>query len=176
MLSLLATELPKLANPPRDQHHSPQQGDEPTAKRRRVESLHSSPALLQDLDERPPLPSTETIDAIVIAYFSLIHSWIPMLHQDIFPQKLKTAEGLRKLRVIVHAASLAVEHHMPSRDESSSSSLFDTHWTADRVRTWAVTTALENVTLEGLQALIIVAFNDVRARQTRSEVVRALFN
>lgn len=105
------------------------------------------------------------IDTIVATYFSHIHPWIPMLHQDVFPQALKSEEGLRKMRVVLHAISLAVEPHLPTGEgsvSSSSSSIFGSRWPADKVRTWVVTTALENVTLEGLQALIIVAFNDVR--------------
>lgn len=160
MLTLLATELLKLASPPQDRHGSPLESSPRPTKRRRVEGSDNSADLRDSVDDRPPLPSSETIDIIVRTYFSHIHPWIPMLHLDIFPQKLRTAAGLLKLRVVVHAISLAVEPHLPSGEGSS---MFDSTWPAGRVREWVVTKALENVSLEGLQALIIVAFTDVRS-------------
>lgn len=163
-LTLIATELPQLANRTRDQSEPLHHDAERSSKRRRVDIIKDS-VNAQDLsDQQPPLPAPQAIDIIVTTYFSHIHPWIPMLHLDIFPRRLKTGEGLRRLQVVLHAMSLAVEHHIPQTGEGAVQSIFSSHWPADRVRTWVVMTALRSVALEGLQALIIVAFHDVRLR------------
>ncbi|KAH8178665.1 fungal specific transcription factor domain-containing protein [Sarocladium implicatum] len=160
-LSLLASELLKLANQSKDDSGALQQEPQRATKRRRVE-INSTESVPLSHNERPPLPSPELLESVIRTYFTHIQPWIPMLHIEVFPRKLKTAEGIRKQQLVIHAISIAVELHIPTRQGSeSSSSLFDDHWPAARVRNWVVTKAMETVSLEGLQALIIVAFTDI---------------
>lgn len=167
MLTLLATELPKLTTPsaPRDRSSDASPSQHHPAKRRRTESSHEAGSLPRDSGDRPPLPSSEMIDNVVVTYFSHIQPWIPMLHSTIFPQKLKSPEGLRQMQVVVHAICLAVEVHLPPGDGSLASPIFDSQWPVDRVRRWVISNALDEVTLGGLQALIILSFTDVSCQR-----------
>lgn len=164
VLGLLATQLLRLSNRSNEDDESlqeePQQRE---SKRRRVESSDSTASVQLWHDESPPLPPPDLLESVIRIYFTHIQPWIPMLHIELFPRKLKTAAGLRKQRLVVHAISLAIEPHLPPKEDTdSSSTLFDQRWPAARVRNWIVTKSMEDVNLEGLQALTIVAFTDVR--------------
>lgn len=171
-LSVLASELLKLAK-------STQQDDVPTehasqqaSKRRRLENPRSPIHREPWIEERPPLPLPDVLDVIVRTYFTHIQPWIPMLHIEVFPPKLKTIEGLRQQLPVVHAMSLAVEPYLArTPNYPISSSTRNDQWPASRIRSWVVAEAMNAVTLEGLQALTIVAFTDVRNTATLGDIV-----
>lgn len=151
-----------MASSSKDDDDPPHQEPQRASKRRRVESPSATGSSQPLFNDRPPLPPPDVLDSIIRTYFTHIQPWIPMLHIDLYPPKLKTADGLRKQEVVVHAISLAVEPHLPAKEGPlAPSSIFAHQWPARRVRNWVVTKAMDNVTLEGLQALTIVAFDDV---------------
>lgn len=78
-----------------------------------------------------------------------------MLNQDRFRQRVEDPEELLKLEVVLHSIVITVLRYLPDLEE------FEDAWPAERTRGWIVMTSMESNTIEGLQALIILAFNDV---------------
>ncbi|KAL2202118.1 hypothetical protein CC79DRAFT_169622 [Sarocladium strictum] len=161
-LSILASELLKLAKSSQTDDGLAQRDHQRANKRRRLDSPPTPVDRGPWIEERPPLPSPDVLDAIVRTYFTHIQPWIPMLHIEVFPPKLKTVEGLRQQLLVVHAMSLAVKPHLSGAPDSpTSTSPRDDQWPASRIRSWIVAKAMNAVSLEGLQALTIVAFTDI---------------
>lgn len=102
------------------------------------------------LDDVPLLPETELLEAIVTAYFYHVHPWIPMIHQARFLQRYTNETEHQNLLVIVCSMVIAASKFVPGAKTSNL-----------RIRRWVVYTAMERLSLESLQALIIIAFDDI---------------
>ena len=153
ILALLAKELPKLVNAQmnRSTSHSCPNNEQPS-KRRRVNS-ETDHVTTTSLEESPILPSLDLLDVIISAYFTHIHPCIPMIHQARFRRRLGDMNDSATLEVILHAMIVSSSKFVPHANISP-----------DLIRCsrkWVVSTAMELVCLEGLQALIILAFTDV---------------
>lgn len=68
---------------------------------------------------------------------------------------------LPSLEIIVHAIHITVARYLDDGDT------MDAEWSADRIRRWVTMTAMENLSLESLQALIIIAFYEVSPLEVR---------
>ncbi|KAF7563529.1 hypothetical protein G7046_g554 [Stylonectria norvegica] len=110
-------------------------------------------------DDNPPIPGANTIDAIAALYFSHIHPWIPMINQDRFRQRLRDQAEFQKLLIVVHAMSIAVSSYLPSGDSVLSTTPLS--WSVHRLRKWILTAGMDSLSLENLQGLIILVFNDI---------------
>lgn len=150
VLALLAKELPKLVA---SSHRSQSNSTPSPGKRRRVDN--ATPSTSHVTDDRPPLPPPELIQSHVDVYFTHIHPWIPMLNQDRFRQQVDDPRELPNLEVILHSIAITVSKYLPGEDHSNYG------WSAEDTRTWVVMTAMQTQTLQSLQALIILVFNDV---------------
>lgn len=174
---MLARELHKLNSNQRPalQHSSPETGISPTTtdtyaqprKRRRVDSC-GNPAIelatpLQDLENRQDsaatLPPPGLLEDVVTAYFDLVQPWIPLLHETQFRRRLHDHEKLPRLVLVLHAMVVAAvrfvdhtEHHL-----SNDAIVQMTR----RSRNLVVLTAINSLSVESLQALVIIAFTDV---------------
>lgn len=84
-----------------------------------------------------------------------------MLNQDRFRQRVSDPMQLPSLEIIVHAIHITVARYLDDGDT------MDAEWSADRIRRWVTMTAMENLSLESLQALIIIAFYEVSPLEVR---------
>lgn len=153
ILALLAHELPKLVSTPKPHSIATPASSERSNKRRRLDGDEVGSSAILSFDHTPSLPEAQTLDAIVTAYFFHVHPWIPMIHQTRFLQRFHDETERNQLLVILHAMIIASSKFVPGA------------WALTRAmqhaRHWVVYTAMDRMSLESLQALIILAFNDI---------------
>jgi hypothetical protein len=155
ILSLLARELPRLVNSTPSTREFSDDSRTTSSKRRRVEGSEEDLLVRpRELDGAPELPCDDILELIICAYFSHIHHWIPMVHQGRYRQRMDEPDERRKLHVLTRAIALAASKHV--HDERMA-----TFRSAPPLRNWIVSTALSELSVENVQALIIVAFDDV---------------
>lgn len=104
------------------------------------------------------LPSVGLLDAVVNGYFSQVHPWIPMLHEINLRRKISQQVYRPDLEVILHAMIVAALRFAAA----------DTIVSDDRIikltknsRDWVVLNSMNFLSVENLQALTIIAFDDV---------------
>jgi hypothetical protein len=154
-LSLLAKELPKI-------FQRAANGDslERPAKKRKV-AAEEEPTMLQTRQCRQPdlPPGIDLLEPIINAYFTQVHHWIPMVHQGRFRRRLKIPGERDHLELLIHAMALSTARYIHSEQAHSSCD-------ASSGRDWIVSSAISRPSVESMQALIIVAFNDVSSYVT----------
>ncbi|KAH7361319.1 fungal-specific transcription factor domain-containing protein [Pyrenochaeta sp. MPI-SDFR-AT-0127] len=153
ILLLLAQELPKLIHAPKSHSIATPASSERSNKRRRLDGDDVGSSGILSFDDTPLLPEPQTLEAIVTAYFFHVHPWIPMIHQTRFIQRFRDETEQKQLHVILHAMIIAASKFVPG-------AWAVTH-AMQRARHWVVYTAMDRMSLESLQALIILAFNDI---------------
>lgn len=124
-----------------------------------------SQPLNEDLaDMSTSLPPADVLEETINVYFEVIQPWIPILHETQFRRRMHDPEELPSLVVILHAmvtAALrfvAVDAAAPAPTSLSAS---EVEKLTRQSRNFVMLTALEHLSVENLQALIILAFNDV---------------
>lgn len=158
VLALLARELPKLLE---GDSSVPISGPVPVInkKRRRTDQSQSVSGVAGGYDSEedgassPALPPPHALDMILDAYFVCIHPWIPMIHQTRFRSRLSEPRERPKLNVVLHAMVLAASKFV--RDQECAVPK------PDRLRSWVVSTAMDCMSVESLQAMVILSFADV---------------
>lgn len=124
-------------------------------------SLHAFNTTDQD-EPYPQLPPFPLIETIVTVYFSHVHPWIPMLNQDRFRSRLQSPpHEIQKLDIILHAMFVATCRYLLSDQQDAEASVAYRGWSLLSLRRWVVSMAMDNLSIQGLQALIIIAFDDV---------------
>lgn len=137
----------------------------PPRKRRRVDSC-GNPKIelavpLEDiLEDSSGLPAPELMEGIVTAYFDNIQPWIPILHETRFRARIHDSEQRPRLVIILHAIVVAAIRL--ARPEVHGLSVIDVEAQTRKSRSIVVLNAMDNLSVENLQALIIIAFDDVR--------------
>jgi hypothetical protein len=153
IIALLAKELPKLIQAPRGPQVTPLQSSEPSSKRPRLDVDDiETPGTFQ-FDDTPQLPEPRLLEAIVTAYFHHIHPWVPMIHQTRFLRRFADHAEKKQLLVILHAITIAASKFVPGGWAPTREH--------QRIRSWVLCTAMDCLSLENLQALIILAFHDI---------------
>ncbi|KAH7469479.1 hypothetical protein FOMA001_g13938 [Fusarium oxysporum f. sp. matthiolae] len=157
LLFSLAREICKLGNPAlaisSDTSHD--SGN----KRRRTEEHGAQQERLHYVVNQPTLPDNVILDQVVDAYFRQIHPWIPMIHEGRFRKRLQDHGDNTNLLPLLQAMILSASHHVPRRDvaEIAQSLIGD----QEDVRDWVVAKATKCLSVENLQALIIICFRDI---------------
>lgn len=82
-----------------------------------------------------------------------------MINQDRFRERLRDAREYTKLTIVIHAIWVAASRFLPSSEQANPA--LSPRWTLNSVRRWVVANAMEHMSLEGMQALIMIAFDDV---------------
>ena len=148
-----------------DSHISPQ-ADNYRRKRRRIDGVssthaehHSFPDDLHDLAAQ--LPPTQVMNAIVESYFAVIHPWIPMLHQSLFISRLNDPQQRPGLTVILHAMVAAALRFVDEGIRSAVKYRVDD--LVKKSRNTVILIAFDSLSVENLQALTIITFDDVWA-------------
>lgn len=153
VMAILAREIQRLSQVTPSSHQQPIDSNERPQKRQRFESQEQPGPLVG----MPPLPSTIVLDQIIDSYFSRVHPWIPILQENRFKQRLGDPEERPRLLVVLQAMTVAAIRQVDP--------LLLCGMTEERleiIRDWVMTTAMSSLVIESLQALTIIAFNDVR--------------
>lgn len=106
-------------------------------------------------DQPAPLPPEHILEAVLEAYFTKIHPWLPCVHQNTFKARLANPQEARKLTVVTHAMICAAMKHLRVEDVQMEEEEQDRQVQASRD---AVTRlAMTSMSLESVQALVIIA-------------------
>lgn len=105
------------------------------------------------------LPSEEVLNHVVDVFYSTIHPWIPFIHLDRFREQFNDAERRADLEIILHAMVFATMEHLTEADTDMGPSEIAAQ--VQLSRNVVMLTATDHLTLQNIQALIIVAFHDV---------------
>ena len=106
------------------------------------------------------LPPPEVLEAVIELYFSLVQPWIPIFHEKGFRRRLKNPDKKYRLEVVLHAMVVAMLKHLDRREITVN--LGDIESVCERSRKIVVLTAMDELYVENLQALVIICFEDVR--------------
>lgn len=112
------------------------------------------------------IPDEKTLDSLLKAYFSHIHPWIPMIHEGRLRKRLtrhsdSAPEQQQKVQMLLAAIRLASARFMEERHLSSCCAEV-TDEGQSQVRDWVILQSMKRPSVESLQALIVLAFHDVR--------------
>ncbi|KFX95953.1 hypothetical protein V490_03589 [Pseudogymnoascus sp. VKM F-3557] len=130
----------------------------PSHKRqRRTEAGLIEPDDLADLSES--LPPPEVLEAVIDLYFLLVQPWIPIFHEKRFRRRLKDRNQKYRLEVVLHAMLVAMLKHLDRREIAVD--LGDIESICERSRKIVVLTAMDELHVENLQALVIICFEDI---------------
>jgi hypothetical protein len=105
------------------------------------------------------LPSAEVLEAVIDAYFLLLQPWIPIFHEKRFRRRLNHPEKKYDLEVVLHAMVVATLKHVDCR--AIGIDLGEIESICERSRKIVVLTAMDELYVENLQALVIICFEDV---------------
>jgi hypothetical protein len=111
-------------------------------------------------DIRPSLlPSVRVLNLVVDVFYSTIHPWIPFIHLDRFREQFNDAERRSDLEIILHAMVFATMKYLKEADTNMGQSEIASQ--VQMSRNVVMLTVTDRMTLQNIQALIIVAFHDV---------------
>ncbi|EFQ31875.1 uncharacterized protein GLRG_07019 [Colletotrichum graminicola M1.001] len=132
-------------------------------KRRRVDSC-GNPNIelafpLEDLENiTTSLPPPDLLEDIINIYFSTVHPWIPILHETVFRRRVHDPEQLPVLVVVLHAMVVTALRYVDNPETRPSAQEIGRR--AMRSRNIVILNAMNQLSVDNLQALIILAFND----------------
>ena len=150
ILQLLARELPKLVQAASTDTIAIETPSEPPKKRLRRENGGTF-----DLaNDGPGLPNRESLESVVTAYFDNVHPWIPLIHQARFLGRFAEPSAYDDSCVILHAMVIAAAKFVPGVDLDDVASL-------RARRNKVLCTAMNCISLENLQALVVLAWDDI---------------
>lgn len=122
-------------------------------KRRRQES----PEDREPSGQSAYLPSDNLVNAVLDAYFSAVHPFIPIIHEMLFRSRLRDPAERPKLVVVLHAMMVCALRYIAN--ERLAKEWITQHPDAlQRSRECVLLSIMDNITVENIQALIIIAF------------------
>ncbi|KAF6818089.1 hypothetical protein CPLU01_13410 [Colletotrichum plurivorum] len=133
-------------------------------KRRRVDSC-GNPNIdlaipLEDLENMTTsLPAPDLLEDVINAHFNLIQPWIPILHETQFRRRVHDPDQLPRLVVVLHAMVVAALRFVDNLETRLSAQEVERRML--RSRNIVILNAMDHLSVENLQALIIIAFNDI---------------
>lgn len=99
------------------------------------------------------------VGKLLTAYYQNIHPWIPILHEGRTRSRLLLVDESDRIHIILHAMLVAAYRFVEG--EACPLPIQDMQKQANRSRDFVLLRAMENLTVENLQALIILAFTHV---------------
>jgi hypothetical protein len=128
-------------------------------KRARVNG-HNCQILSDDynINPHPLLSRPDFIELLLDAYFANVHPWIPILHETRFRSKLANRKYLDQSLIILHAILVSALRLI---EKSPLVPIVDIQDEVRRSRAYITFNAMSDLTVENLQALVIIAFTDV---------------
>lgn len=105
------------------------------------------------------LPPPHILDAVFDVFFTKIHPWIPCVHKSSFLPRWESQNETARLSLLVHAMICAVIRHLPLPELGLGEE--DMHRQMRLSRNIVTKNAMEDLSVEKLQALIILAFDHI---------------
>jgi hypothetical protein len=105
------------------------------------------------------LPPTDLLEKAVELYFGKIHPWIPCIHQANFLARWRNESEARNLTILVHAMLSVSMRHLPFQSLGLKEADIDRQVRLSREV--VVRNAMGHLSLENVQALIIITFDHV---------------
>lgn len=145
-------------------------------KRRRIDSC-GNPKIelslpLDDLvNATTALPPSELLDDIITTYFINVQPWIPILHETRFRARVHDPEQWNRLVIVIHAIVVAAIRF--AHPEAHGLSATDVAFHTRTSRNIVVLNAMDSLSVENLQALTIIAFDDVSIKTTEHKIFTA---
>lgn len=102
---------------------------------------------------------TSREEEIVEAHFRFVHPWISILHEPSFRNEIRHPKGKQKLRLIVHALTVVALSFVRTNEQPLDHDLVLEQ--ATYARNEIMRTALDDVCIENVQALLILVFSDI---------------
>ncbi|KAF2013160.1 hypothetical protein BU24DRAFT_493704 [Aaosphaeria arxii CBS 175.79] len=133
-------------------------------KRARVNG-HSCQIPSEDynINPHPLLSRLDFIELLLDAYFANVHPWIPILHETRFRSKLADRKYLDQSLIILHAILVSALRLI---EKSPLVPIVDIQDEVRRSRAYITFNAMSDLTVENLQALVIIAFIDIGQGET----------
>ncbi|CAG9983159.1 unnamed protein product [Clonostachys byssicola] len=135
-------------------------------KRIRVQDDHqaSPPISSQDFSPSAVCESSahlpiELINDVVLLYFIRVHNWIPILHWKHFKQKIHQEGGREQYTVILDAMVISTLKFVAREKYNLSSD--DVQRISSKCRESLLLKAMQSLSVENLQALVILVFTDI---------------
>lgn len=120
-------------------------------------------AQLYDSTTPAELPSTTIVEAVVTKYFATCHHWIPMLHERRFRARLKDSNDAPNLTILLHAMVSSTLRHVDHETVSLAPEEVSRY--VQRSTTMVASTAMESLSIENCQALIMLCYERVGSGQ-----------
>jgi hypothetical protein len=105
------------------------------------------------------LPDKATLRVILDTYFATVYHWIPFLHQSRLKNQLDHDDKDPRLHIVLHAIIVAAIRHVPHGHLKFSPDQVES--LAKASRQWVMLRALDKLTIENLQALVVLTFDSV---------------
>lgn len=167
-ITSLASEIQRLASPRRDPPRASEfdgSGDYPdeirSHKRRRVQGQEPRSHIQVPLHEKETVQSLPSglIEEVVQLYFDRVFYWIPVIHHPRFREEIKQVSGRQRLRVIIDAMLVATLRFVDGGRYGLSDD--DVERLVEARRNSVLISAMSSLSIENLQALVILAFTTV---------------
>jgi hypothetical protein len=147
------------------------ESDEPSRKRKRGGSMQGQTHTQEDTSNS--LPSDDILRATIDAFFSSTHHWVPFLHPFRFRRDIEDPHRRPKLEIILHAIAYASMHRLDLESLNIQQSEMERQ--VELSRSTVILNALDSLTIENVQALIIVAFTAVSLLRLWSIMLTQIF-
>lgn len=138
------------------------ESDGPSRKRKRGGSVQPRTPIAGD-QSRNSLPADDILNATIDAFFSSAHHWIPFLHPFRFRRNIEDPHKRPKLEIILHAIVYASMHRLDL--EALNIQQSEIEHQIETSKNTVILEAMGSLTIENVQALIIVAFTAVSLRR-----------
>lgn len=135
------------------------QSDHHRSKRQRIGDEQDRYCDTNDDSWITPLPQYPLLEAVVEAHFQTVHHWIPILHETRFRAKFKDPAQRQKLTVLLHALLSAGIKYVDCT--AFGMSIQDVTRQIRISRSTVMENAMESLSIENTQALVIIAFDYV---------------
>lgn len=106
------------------------------------------------------LPSQGLLDAVIDTYFSKIHPWVPILHEMRFRARLDDQQERQRYGVVLNALVAITLKHVKFDEHGVSKE--DAMRQVRRSRNVVMLAGMDSLSVENLQALVLIAFDHVR--------------
>jgi hypothetical protein len=123
------------------------------------ESLSESWDLSEYTDTLSALPQQRVLDAVVDTYFKGIHPWVPLIHEGRFRARLEDLQQRLKYCVVLHALVAITMKHVKFDDYGMGKA--EATRQIRRSRNVVMLCGMDSLSVENLQALVLIAFDYV---------------
>lgn len=103
------------------------------------------------------LPPDDLINAIIDAYFSVVHPFIPIIHEPLFRSRLRDPTERPKLVIVLHAMMVCALRYV-AHERLAGEWLGSYPDALQRSRDHVLLAGMDDLSVENVQALIMVAF------------------